>query len=43
MITGNHTVVTHVLNKVMETLWPHGVQTGMLLLVADNAEYMKNL
>jgi len=41
--TGNHKVVAHVLNKVMQTLWPHGVQSDTLLLVTDNGEYMKKL
>lgn len=39
----NHTVVAHVLNKVMQALWPHGVQSGTLLLVTDNGEYIKKL
>jgi hypothetical protein len=39
--TWNHKVVAHVLNKVKRTLWPHGVQSHMLLLVTDNGEYMK--
>jgi hypothetical protein len=43
MITGNHKVVAHVLNKVMQTLWPHGVQYDMLLLVTGKGEYMKKL
>lgn len=43
MTTGVHTVVAHVLNKVMQALWPHSVQNGTLLLVTDNAEYMKKI
>jgi hypothetical protein len=38
MTTGNH-----VLNKVMQTLWPHGVQSDMLLLVTGNTECIKKL
>jgi len=41
MTTSNHKVVAHVPNKVMQTLWPRGVQSDMLLLGTGNGEYMK--
>jgi hypothetical protein len=43
MTIGSHTIIAHVLNKATHTLRPHGVKSDTLLLVTDDAVYMKKL